>query len=228
MKIISSVLLIAALSATVYAKEKPGLSTELDKFSYALGLQIAKGLKDQGLSDINASALALAVEDVVKGRNPRLSAEEMQAAISAYQQELMQARILRAKKNKEAEKAFLAKNKAKAGVTEIGSGLQYKVIKKGDGEKPKKTDSVIVHYRGRLLDGTEFDSSYKRGEPAELKIAGVIPGWQQALQLMPVGSQWQVWVPSDLGYGLRGAGNTIGPNETLFFDIELIDIKQKK
>jgi len=148
----------------------------------------------------------------------------MRVAATAYQNELNSEKLAAAEKNKVAGDKFLEGNSAREGIVVLESGLQYRVVESGAGESPTETDTVVVHYRGRLLDGTEFDSSYSRGEPAEFGVGQVIPGWQQALQLMPVGSKWEVWIPASLAYGTEGTGG-IGPNETLHFEIELIEIK---
>jgi len=150
--------------------------------------------------------------------------EEMQVAAVAYQNELKTEKLAAGDKNKAAGEKFLEENSTREGIVVLDSGVQYRIIESGNGGSPTETDSVVVHYRGRLLDGSEFDSSYSRGQPAELGVGQVIPGWQQALQLMPVGSKWEVWIPASLAYGTQGAGS-IGPNETLHFDIELIEIK---
>jgi FKBP-type peptidyl-prolyl cis-trans isomerase FklB len=146
----------------------------------------------------------------------------------AFQKEVMAKQAEVAKKNKAEGEAFLAENKKKEGVKTTPSGLQYKVIKPGKGKKPKSSDTVTVNYRGTLIDGTEFDSSYKRGQPATFQVSGVIPGWTEALQLMEEGAKWQLFIPSNLAYGERGAGGVIGPNATLIFEVELISIQEKK
>jgi FKBP-type peptidyl-prolyl cis-trans isomerase FklB len=221
-------LLIASLAcifaATAVDAETSALSTEKQKFSYTIGFQIAQNIKNRGL-DIDAKALAQAIEDVLGGKQPQLSMADMQAAMAAFQRKQLEARAAIAAKNQQAGEAYLASNKKKEGVVALPSGLQYKVMQKGSGKKPTAKDTVLVHYRGTLLNGEEFDSSYTRGQPATLEVGGVIEGWKQALELMPVGSKWQVVIPPDLAYGVRGAGDSIGPNETLIFEIELVDIK---
>jgi len=222
-------LLIASLAcifaATAVDAETSALSTEKQKFSYTIGFQIAQNIKNRGL-DIDAKALAQAIEDVLGGKQPQLSMADMQAAMAAFQRKQLEARAAIAAKNQQAGEAYLASNKKKEGVVALPSGLQYKVMQKGSGKKPTAKDTVLVHYRGTLLNGEEFDSSYTRGQPATLEVGGVIEGWKQALELMPVGSKWQVVIPPDLAYGVRGAGDSIGPNETLIFEIELVDIKK--
>jgi FKBP-type peptidyl-prolyl cis-trans isomerase FklB len=221
-------LLIASLACifatTAIGAEPSALSTEKQKFSYTIGFQIAQNIKNRGL-DVDAKALAQAIEDVLGGKQPQLSMADMQAAMAAFQRKQLEARAAIAAKNQQAGDAYLADNKKKDGVVTLPSGLQYKVMQKGSGKKPTAKDTVVVNYRGTLLSGEEFDSSYTRGQPATLEVGGVIPGWQEALQLMPVGSKWQVVIPPDLAYGPRGAGDSIGPNETLIFEIELVEIK---
>jgi FKBP-type peptidyl-prolyl cis-trans isomerase FklB len=209
----------------VYAQDSESLGTNAQKFSYGVGLQVGQQLKKQGLKDLDAKAIAMAIDDVLNGRDLRIGIDEMRNAAMAYQAEMQAKAQAAANINKEAGDKFLDRNATREEVVSLASGLQYRVITEGTGEKPTETDTVMVHYRGRLLDGTEFDSSYGRGKPTELMVTQVISGWQQALQLMPVGSSWEVWIPGELAYGLQGAGN-IGPNETLHFDIKLLGIKQ--
>ena len=175
--------------------------------------------------ELDNAAFLQAVEDVLNNNELKLSKEEMQKILTDFQVKEQEELAAAASNNKEIGKKFLEENKAKEGVVTIESGLQYKIIKAGEGEKPKSNSQVVVHYRGTLIDGTEFDSSYSRGEPATLGVNQVIRGWQEALQLMPVGSKWQIYVPSNLAYGERGAGGSIKPNSTLIFDIELLEIK---
>ncbi len=214
-------ILLWLLALGVSAAEPSNLKSDKEKFSYAVGHRIAQSIKGQGY-DVDIKALTQAILDEFGGKPPQLSPTDMQAALVAYHQKRAEAIST---KNKEAGDSFLAANKKKPGVTVLPSGLQYKVIEAGKGQKPKASDTVVVHYRGTLIGGQEFDSSYGRGEPATFKLAGIIQGWQEALQLMPVGSKWEVYMPPELAYGTRGAGDAIGPNETLIFQIELIDIK---
>lgn len=222
-----SILLTALLLAAqvpAQAQDSKKLETNAQKFSYGVGLQIAQQLQQQGLTGIDPEAIALAIDDVLNGREMRVTMDELRTAATAYQNELNSERLAAAEKNKVAGEAFLKENGARDGVVVLDSGLQYRIIEPGNGESPTETDTVVVHYVGRLLNGKEFDSSYGRGKPTELGVGNVIPGWQQALQLMPVGAKWEVWIPASLAYGTEGAGS-IGPNETLHFDIELIEIK---
>lgn len=195
------------------------------KFSYAVGFQFAQDLKQKGI-EVDPEQVVQAVSDVLSDSPLKVSLEDMQAAINDYRQKQMQQRKALAQKNKQVGMEFLAKNKKEKGVKETASGLQYKVIKEGDGKTPAPGDTVTVNYRGMLLNGQEFDSSYKRGEPATLPVNGVIKAWQEALPMMKEGAKWEIYVPSELAYGQRGAGNNIGPNETLIFDIELLNIKE--
>lgn len=204
------------------------LETDKQKVSYSIGLDIGKNLKQSEI-DVELEALMRGIKDATTDSTPLLTQAQIQETMQKFQQEMMNKQNEKANamsdKNKTAGEAFLAENAKKEGVITLPSGLQYKVIKTGTGKKPKATDEVTTHYRGTLIDGTEFDSSYKRGQPTSFPVNGVIAGWTEALQLMPVGSKWQLYIPSNLAYGPRGAGGTIGPNATLIFDIELLAIK---
>jgi len=213
------------LSASALAQDVGPLETQKQRFSYMVGMQLAQGMMQQGLHhDLDVDALAQALRDRFEGREPRLTAEQMQETVAAMQAEQQAAEAAKGDETLAAGKAFLAENKDKADVNTTDSGLQYTVTAEGGGPKPAASDKVKVHYEGRLLDGTVFDSSYERGEPATFGVTQVIPGWQQALVMMPVGSKWEVWIPSELAYGPQGAGGAIGPNEVLNFTIELIEI----
>ena len=198
--------------------------TDKEKLSYALGAFFGQTVSRQDM-DLDIPAFLQAVEDVLSGAETRLSGEQMQQILSDYQTREQQQRAAAADRNKQDGARYLAENKQKEGVRTLASGLQYKIIKAGAGEKPGPESQVVAHYRGTLIDGTEFDSSYARGEPATFAVDQVIRGWQEALQLMSAGSSWQIVVPADLAYGERGAGGTIGPHATLLFDIELLEIK---
>ena len=217
-------LLAFSLSLNAWGKEPAGFKTDKQKFSYTAGYQIGQNLKRQNL-DLDSKTFSQGVQDAISDAKPRLKTEEMQAAVQSQQKKDMEKKEVLMNKNLEAGQAFLEANKKKEGVIALPSGLQYKVITEGKGKQPKSTDSVIAHYRGTLTNGTEFDSSYKRNEPATFPVAGVIKGWQEALPLMKEGSKWQVYIPADLAYGPRGAGAAIGPNEALIFDIELLSVK---
>ncbi len=216
--------LILAVHIPVHAVDSKPLTTNAERFSYGIGLQMAQQLKSQGLSGVDPSAIAMAIEDVLEGNDLRVSMDDMRVAATAYQNELKAEKLAVGEKGKASGEKFLEENSSREGVVVLDSGLQYRIIETGAGESPTETDTVVVHYRGRLLDGTEFDSSYGRGQPTELGVGQVIPGWQQALQLMPIGAKWEVWIPASLAYGTQGTGS-IGPNQTLHFDIELIEIK---
>ncbi len=190
-----------------------------------MGVQIGKQLKNQGLKDIDADEVSQAIKDVLNDRDLALSETEMQELLTAKQQQLNADRMIKGKEAKAAGDRFLLQNKSKPGVVTMANGLQYRVIKAGSGVKPTATNSVVAHYSGTLINGTEFDSSYKRGQPATFPVNGVIQGWQQILPMMATGSTWEVFIPSNLAYGERGAGGSIGPNETLIFKIELIEVK---
>ena len=196
--------------------------------SYIIGLDIGTNLKKQSL-DLDPDILFRGVKDALSGVKPLMSDEEMLKTKNEFRQAMMkkqeeEKRQISEKNRREGE-AFLAENGKKEGVKTLPSGLQYRILTEGSGKTPKATDTVTVNYRGTFLDGKEFDSSYSRGKPADLSVSQVIPGWTEALQLMTVGSKWQLVIPANLAYGERGAGNAIGPNATLIFEIELISIK---
>jgi FKBP-type peptidyl-prolyl cis-trans isomerase FklB len=215
------------LVSQVNAQENLVLKNQKDKMSYIIGMDIGNNLKKQSI-DVEPNILAKGVKDALTGGKPLLTEQEIRETMTAFQNEMRVKQEVVAKKNKEQGDSFLAENKKKEGVKTLQSGLQYKVIKVGVGKKPKLNDYVTTHYRGTLIDGTEFDSSYKRGQPATFQVSGVIPGWTEALQLMETGAKWQLFIPSNLAYGERGAGGVIGPNATLIFEIELISIQEKK
>lgn len=197
------------------------LKTELDSISYGLGVSIAKNLKDQGITELNATALAKGLEDAVEGSDLKLQEAEIGAMLNTYMQKKAEEK---SKVVIEAGQKFLAENAKRPEVTTLPSGLQYEIITAGTGAIPTAADQVTTHYTGRLVDGTVFDSSVERGQPATFPVGGVIKGWTEALQLMPEGSKWKLYIPYDLAYGERGAGAQIGPYSTLIFDIELITI----
>jgi len=228
--------LIAALSILflafqVSAEENLVLKNQKDRASYIIGMEIGKTFKKQSI-DIDADILTRGIKDAISGEKPLLTEQEIQETMAAFQKEAMAKQVELAKalgeKNKREGEAFLVKNKEKEGVKTLSSGLQVLVIKSGTGKKPNINDSVTTHYRGTLIDGTEFDSSYKRGQPVTFPVSGVIAGWTEALQLMEEGAKWQLFIPPNLAYGERGTGDVIGPNATLIFEIELISIQEKK
>ncbi|MGA2922656.1 MAG: FKBP-type peptidyl-prolyl cis-trans isomerase [Candidatus Sulfotelmatobacter sp.] len=210
------------------------LTTRTDKFSYAIGMKtgqrMADSFKKQSVP-FDTAILARGLKDGLSGGKTLLTDEEAQAAIKAVQEEIgkqQQEKMQQASAaNKKEGDSFLAANKGKEGVVTLPSGLQYKILKEGTGPKPTASDTVVCNYRGTSIKGTEFDSSSKRGQPATFPVSGVIKGWTEALQLMPVGSKWQLFIPSELAYGDRGAGGDIGPGSTLIFEVELLSIQDK-
>lgn len=215
--------------------KKPGaaplvLKTPKDKASYAIGMNIGRSLHKDA-ADVDPNIVLRGVKDALAGGKMLLTDDEAKAAILSIQADMRKKQeaqmAVAGDANKKEGEAFLAANKAKEGVVTLPDGLQYKILKQGSGPKPAASDSVVCNYKGTLIDNTEFDSSYKRGQPATFPVGQVIKGWTEALQLMPVGSKWEVFVPSELGYGPRGAGGAIGPNATLIFEIELLSIQGK-
>jgi len=224
------VLILGLFFANVQANaaDEPILKTKKDKISYSVGVSVANSFKQQGV-EVDPDVMIKGLKDVMAGSKLLLTEEEIKVTLNTYQEELRQkqakVRDAAAEKNSKEGEAFLAANKKKKDVVTLPSGLQYKVLKTGEGRKPTDKDTVECHYRGTLISGTEFDSSYNSGKPLSFKVTGVIPGWTEALKLMNVGSKWQIFVPYQLAYGDRGAGNRIGPKETLIFEIELVAIK---
>jgi FKBP-type peptidyl-prolyl cis-trans isomerase FklB len=199
-----------------------------EKLSYAIGMEMGKGVKTQGI-DVDPAMLNQGLNDAISGAKPKMSDEELKQVINALQQDLRQKQTAVAQaagaENKAKGDAYLAENAKKEGVVALPDGLQYKILTAGQGKKPAETDTVLCNYKGTFIDGTEFDSSAKAGKPVPFEVKNVIPGFKEVLQLMPVGSKWQVFIPSSLGYGERGAGSVIGPNSTLIFEIELVSIQ---
>ena len=193
----------------------------MDKFSYSIGLGIGQNLSSMGIANLSVDDFAQAIKDVLEGNQTAISHQEAREIVNKYFEELeakMGAAAI------EQGKAFLEENKKRAGVVTLPSGLQYEIIKEGTGKKPQATDQVKCHYEGTLIDGTLFDSSVQRGEPTVFGVSQVIPGWVEALQLMPEGSKWKLYSPSELGYGARGAGEMIPPHSTLVFEVELLEV----
>lgn len=233
----------AAQKKTVTAARKrknaSTLTTKKARISYAIGMNIAATLRNQKF-EMDPEIVSQGLRDSLSGRKTKMTEPEADALLTALQDEIKaqrkaiqeadaaEANQANSESNKKEGEAFLAANKTKDGVVTLPSGLQYKILKQGDGPKPTVADTITCNYRGTLINGTEFDSSYKRGQPLTFPLKGVIRGWTEALQLMPVGSQWQLFIPSDLAYGPRGAGALIGPNATLIFEIELISIQNKE
>jgi len=223
---------MALAASPAIAAETQELKTQKDKVSYAIGLDMGNGLKKNDV-DVDPDIVAKAIKDILSGNKPLMTEQEAKTALLDLQKDLQAKQVERNKalgeKNKKEGEAFLAQNKSKDGVKTLPSGLQYKVLTGGKGKTPKATDTVTVQYRGTLIDGTEFDSSYKRGQPATFPVGGVIKGWTEGLQLMKEGSKWQLFIPSDLAYGEKGTqGGPIGPNAVLIFEVELVSIKAQE
>ena len=193
----------------------------MDKVSYALGLSIGNNFQNSGINDLQIEDFVKGLKDILGGQTPEISYDEAKQVINDYFMKLQKEKF---EINKKAGEEFLNINKGKAGVVTLPSGLQYQVLQKGEGPKPTASDKVKCHYHGTLINGTVFDSSVQRGEPAVFGVSQVIPGWVEALQLMPVGSKWRLFIPSDLAYGEHGAGEAIEPNSALVFDVELLGI----
>ena len=217
-------LAVLSLTGSVFGQDKsPPLKDTKDKVSYSIGLNIGFNLKKQNVS-INPDTFALGVKDALAGK-PQMTEEQVKETMTAFEKEMIDKQKAAGVKNGADGEKFLAENKKKEGVKTTASGLQYKVIKEGTGAQPKETDTVVANYRGTLIDGTEFDSSYKRGQPATFPVSGVIKGWTEALQMMKVGSKYQLFIPASLAYGERAMGADIGPNSTLIFEVELVGIQ---
>jgi FKBP-type peptidyl-prolyl cis-trans isomerase FklB len=226
---LTAVMAFGLVSTRAAAAESPTvLKSDQDKISYSIGSNIGSSVKQQtqqqGL-DLKPEIVAAGLKDALTGAKPLLTEQEVRDTLMNLQKDMVSKQAEMGEKNKKQGEAFLAENKKKPGVKTLPSGLQYQVIKEGKGQKPKATDTVKAHYKGTLINGTEFDSSEKRGEPATFPLGNVIPGWTEALQLMPVGSKWRLFIPAELGYGERGAGNLIGPNSTLVFEVELLGVE---
>jgi FKBP-type peptidyl-prolyl cis-trans isomerase FklB len=220
------ILIFAALSLAlpVFGQEKsPQLKDQKDKVSYSIGLNIGFNLGRQNVQ-VNPDVLAAGIKDAIAGK-PQLNADQVKEVMAAFEKDMQQKQKAVGEKNASEGAKFLEENKKKEGVKATASGLQYKVLKEGMGPQPKETDTVTVNYRGTLINGTEFDSSYKRGQPATFPLNGVIKGWTEGLQLMKTGSKYQFVVPANLAYGDRNVGPDIAPNSTLIFEVELIGVK---
>jgi FKBP-type peptidyl-prolyl cis-trans isomerase FklB len=220
------ILILASFSLvlSLFGQEKSSpLKDQKDKVSYSLGLNIGFNLGRQNVP-INPDALVAGIKDAIAGK-PQLTPDQIKETMTAFEKDMEQKQKAAADKNTSEGTKFLEENKKKEGVKTTASGLQYKVVKEGTGAQPKPNDTVTVNYRGTLISGTEFDSSYKRGEPATFPVNGVIKGWTEALQLMKAGSKYQLFIPPNLAYGERAVGPDISPNSTLIFDVELMDVK---
>lgn len=229
MKLVTAAVFGLAMSTAMAATDATSLATDKDKLSYSIGADLGKNFKNQGI-DVSPEALAKGMQDAMNGAQLALTDQQMKDVLNKFQKDLMAKRTAefnkKADENKVKGETFLTENKNKPGVVELPSGLQYKVITSGNGVKPGKSDTVTVEYTGRLINGTVFDSTEKNGKPATFQVSQVIPGWTEALQLMPAGSTWEIYVPSGLAYGPRSVGGPIGPNETLIFKIHLISVKK--
>ena len=218
-----------AMSTAFAATDTIELKTDMDKLSYSIGSDLGKNFKRQGI-EINSTVMAKGIQDGMTGGTLLLTEQQMKDVLNAFQKDLMAKRTAdfnkKAEENKAKGEAFLSQNKSKNGVVTLPDGLQYKIVKSSTGAKPAKEDTVTVEYTGRLINGDVFDSTDKTGKPATFKLSQVIPGWTEALQLMPAGSTWEVYVPANLAYGSRSVGGPIGPNEALIFNIHLISVKK--
>lgn len=230
MKRLGLIILSAALAGCQQSGEKQSweFQSQKDTVSYSIGIDVGRSFSSQQL-DLTPKFVAKGIEDAMTGNDLLMADKDMEEALQRFQEEMMTKHDASQKdqsgENKKEGEEFLAANKVKEGVVTTESGLQYKVIRKGTGRTPKKTDTIETHYRGTLINGKEFDSSYERGQTANFPVSGVIKGWTEALQLMKEGAKWELYIPSELAYGARGAGNNIGPDATLIFEIELIAIK---
>jgi FKBP-type peptidyl-prolyl cis-trans isomerase FklB len=217
-----------ALSGAAFAADAPELKGDKEKLSYSIGMDIGGNLK-RGSVEVDPDMLAKGLKDSYGGGKTLLTEDEARQTLQTAQKALMakqaEEKLKIGEKNKADGEKFLAENAKKEGVMTLPSGLQFREITPGKGKSPKATDTVTTHYKGTLIDGTEFDSSYKRGEPVSFPVSGVIAGWTEALQLMKEGAKWQLFIPSNLAYGEKGAGRDIGPNATLIFEVELISVK---
>lgn len=229
MKRVALVVLSLGMATTALAATTT-LDSDLDKLSYSIGVDLGKNFKRQGI-EVKPDVMAQGMQDALGGKTLLLTDQQMQDVVTNFQKQMVAKRTAEmasvAAENKKAGDTFLSQNKSKPGVVVLPSGLQYKIITAGKGAKPKKDDTVTVEYTGKLLNGSVFDSTEKAGgKPADLKVSQVIPGWVEALQLMPAGSTWELYVPANLAYGERSVGGVIGPNSTLIFTVHLIDIKK--
>ena len=224
MKRLTFIFAAFTLVLPLFGQEKsPPLKDQKDKFSYSIGVNIGSNLSKQNIP-VNPDAITAGIKDAIAGK-PQLTPDQIKEVMATFEKDMEQKQKAAGEKNASEGTKFLEENKKKDGVKTTGSGLQYKALKQGTGAQPKESDTVTVNYRGTLINGTEFDSSYKRGQPATFPLSGVIKGWTEGLQLMKVGSKYQLFVPPNLGYGDRAVGPDISPNSTLIFEVELLDIK---
>lgn len=229
MKLVTAAVMGLVMTTAMAATDATTLTSDKDKLSYSIGADLGKNFKSQGI-DVNADVLAKGMQDGMNGAQLQLTEDQMKEVLNKFQKDLMAKRnaefTKKSDENKSKGEAFLKDNKSKQGVVSLPSGLQYKIIEAGKGTKPSKDDTVTVEYTGHLIDGTVFDTTEKAGKPATFQVSQVIPGWTEALQLMPAGSTWEIYIPSNLAYGPRSVGGPIGPNETLIFKIHLISVKK--
>lgn len=224
MKSIIASVIVLSFILTVSGEDKPApFKDQKDKFSYAVGLNIGMNFKRQNV-DVNPDIIVSGLKDGIAGK-PQMNTDQIRETMMAFEKDMQQKQAEAGKKNQADSEKFMADNKKKDGVKTTASGLQYKVIKEGNGAQPKSTDTVTVNYRGTLVDGTEFDSSYKRGQPATFPVGGVIKGWTEALEMMKAGSKYQLFIPPDLAYGEHSPSPTIPPNSALIFEVELISVQ---
>jgi FKBP-type peptidyl-prolyl cis-trans isomerase len=228
--ILAAVVVLSGSACARQTSTSADLKTDKDKASYAVGLNVGKNLQREAI-DVDPAIVEQGIKDALAGGKTLMTDEEVKAAMAALKataQKNQEAKMAQAgEANKKEGDAFLTANKAKEGVVTLPSGLQYKILTAGTGAKPTAADTVVCNYKGTLINGKEFDASSKHGGPATFPVGGVIKGWTEALQLMPVGSKWQLFIPADLAYGQRGAGGDIGPGATLIFEVELLSIKPK-
>ncbi len=225
MKLFKYAAVLPLCFSSVIAVQAASLDSDAKKFSYLQGYKAGKMVTAEN-PDFDMKSFNMAMEDALNGKDPKLSDEEIKAVVQSIQQKMIAKVKATAEKNLKAGEAYLKDNKKKEGVKTTPSGLQYQVIKKGNGKKPTSKDNVTVNYRGTLINGKEFDSSYSRNKPATFPVSGVVQGWQEALPMMKEGAKWKIFVPANLAYGMRGAPPNIGPNETLIFEIELLSISK--
>ena len=224
MKHLAFIFAAFTLVLPLFGQEKsPPLKDQKDKFSYSIGVNIGSNLSKQNIP-VNPDAITAGIKDAIAGK-PQLTPDQIKEVMATFEKDMEQKQKAAGEKNASEGTKFLEENKKKDGVKTTGSGLQYKALKQGTGAQPKESDTVTVNYRGTLINGTEFDSSYKRGQAATFPLSGVIKGWTEGLQLMKVGSKYQLFVPPNLGYGDRAVGPDISPNSTLIFDVELMGVK---
>jgi len=224
MRLLIITIALLSLASVGFGEDKPQLKDLKDKVSYSVGLNVGSNFKKQG-QELNPDALLAGLKDALSGKTPALTENELKETMEAWSKQMEDKQKVAGEKNAADATKFLAENKKKDGVKTTASGLQYKVMKEGAGAQPKETDTVTVNYRGTLINGTEFDSSYKRGQPATFPVNGVIKGWTEALQLMKPGSKYQLFIPADLAYGPRAVGPDITPNSALIFEVELLEVK---